>query len=55
MTRSIDQDVDLYARSGLANTLGADLFPDAVPGAGGGEGEDQQQAQGQEEGIQAFH
>lgn len=26
MTRSIDQDVDLYARSGLANTLGADLF-----------------------------
>lgn len=26
MTRSIDQSVDLYARSGLANTLGADLF-----------------------------
>ena len=26
MTRSIDQDVDLYARAGLANTLGADLF-----------------------------
>lgn len=26
MTRSIDQDVDLYARSGLANTLGADLL-----------------------------
>lgn len=26
MTRTADQDVDLYARSGLANTLGADLF-----------------------------
>ena len=26
MTRTSDQDVDLYARSGLANTLGADLF-----------------------------
>lgn len=26
MTRSIDQSVDLYARSGLANTLGADLL-----------------------------
>lgn len=26
LTRTADQDVDLYARSGLANTLGADLF-----------------------------
>ena len=26
MTRTVDQNVDLYARSGLANTLGADLL-----------------------------